>query len=329
MVTDEQRAHIRRLYFAEHWKVGTIAAELGVHHDTVRGALEMERFVRTTARVRPSMLDPYRELITQTLAQHPKLRATRLYEMLKARGYQGSALQVRRYVARHRPVAAAEAYLRLATLPGEQAQVDWAHFGRLRIGGAERPLCAFVLVLSWSRALYARFVLEQSLESFLRCHTLAFQALGGVPRSLLYDNLKSVVLERVGDHIRFHPKLLEFAGHYHFAPKPCAPYRGNEKGKVERSIHYLRHSFFAARTYSSLDDLNAQLSRWIEDTAHARTLPGDTSRRVHQALEEERPRLLPLPENAFSCDVVRTLHSGKTPYVRFDGNDVTVHQFRR
>ncbi|QRK07349.1 transposase [Archangium violaceum] len=160
-------------------------------------------------------------------------------------------------------------------------------------------------------ALYARFVLEQSLESFLRCHTLAFQALGGVPRSLLYDNLKSVVLERVGDHIRFHPKLLEFAGHYHFAPKPCAPYRGNEKGKVERSIHYLRHSFFAARTYSSLDDLNSQLSRWIEDTAHARCLPGDTSRRVHQALEEESPRLLALPENAFGCDVVRTLHSGK------------------
>ncbi|HYO57156.1 MAG TPA: IS21 family transposase, partial [Archangium sp.] len=177
MVTDEQRAHIRRLYFAEHWKVGTIAAELGVHHDTVRGALEVERFVRTTARVRPSMLDPYRDLIAQTLEQHPKLRATRLYEMLKARGYQGSALQVRRYVARHRPVAAAEAYLRLSTLPGEQAQVDWAHFGRLRVGGAERPLCAFVLLLSWSRALYARFVLEQSLESFLRCHILAFQAL--------------------------------------------------------------------------------------------------------------------------------------------------------
>ena len=87
MVTDEQRAHIRRLYFAEHWKVGTIAAELGVHHDTVRGALEVERFVRTTARVRPSMLDPYRELIAQTLEQHPKLRATRLYEMLRARGY--------------------------------------------------------------------------------------------------------------------------------------------------------------------------------------------------------------------------------------------------
>ncbi|WP_239014289.1 hypothetical protein [Archangium violaceum] len=148
MVTDEQRARIRRLYFAEHWKVGTIAAELGVHHDTVRGALEVERFVRTTARVRPTMLDPYRDLIAQTLAQHPKLRATRLYEMLRARGYQGSALQVRRYVARHRPVSSAEAYLRLSTLPGEQAQVDWAHFGRLRIGGAERPLCAFVLVLS-------------------------------------------------------------------------------------------------------------------------------------------------------------------------------------
>ena len=94
--------------------------------------------------------------------------------------------------------------------------------------------------------MYARFALDQTLESFLRGHVHAFEALG-VPRHILYDNLKSVVLERQGDHVRFHPTLLDFAGHYHFAPKPCAPYRGNEKGKVERTIQYLRHAFFAAR----------------------------------------------------------------------------------
>ncbi len=133
------------------------------------------------------------------------------------------------------------------------------------------------------------------------------------------------MLERQGDHIRFHPRLLELAGHYHFAPKPCAPYRGNEKGKVERTIRYLRDSFFAARSYSSLADLNAQLARWIAEVAHARRVPGDASGRlVREALDAERPRLLPLPEKAFETDVVRAVASGKTPYVRFDGNDYSI-----
>src|SRR5690606_25602838 len=107
--------------------------------------------------------------------------------------------------------------------------------------------------------IYARFTLDQRMESFLRCHHEAFTAFGGVPRHLLYDNLKSAVLERVGDHVRFHPQLLELSAHYHFEPRPCAPYRGNEKGRVERAIRYIRGSFFAARSYSGLDDLNAQL----------------------------------------------------------------------
>ena len=105
----------------------------------------------------------------------------------------------------------------------------------------------------------------------------------------------SVVLERVGDHIRFHPRLLELAGHYHFAPKPCAVARGNEKGRVERMIGFLRHSFFAARPFTSLDDLNAQLARWIEEVAHARPVPGDPfGQLVRDALAEERAHLLPL-----------------------------------
>src|SRR5437773_1797174 len=99
----------------------------------------------------------------------------------------------------------------------------------------------------------ACFTLDQSLESFVRGHVFAFDRLGGVPRALLYDNLKTAVLERHADLIRFNPRLLDLAGHYHFAPKPCAPYRGNEKGKVERAIQYLRHSFFAARRFSSVE----------------------------------------------------------------------------
>jgi hypothetical protein len=115
------------------------------------------------------------------------------------------------------------------------------------------------------------------------------------------------------------------AGHYHFAPQPCAPYRGNEKGKVERLIRFLRESFFAARTYTSLEDLNAQLTYWIEAVAHRRPVPGDPDKTsVADALQQEQPRLVALPEHPLCCVLTRSVVSGKTPYVRFDGNDYSI-----
>jgi transposase len=325
MIDAELFARIRRLYFAEHWKVGTIAAELGVHHDTVERAIEADRFARSPRQVLPSMLDPYKAFIGEVLDRHPRLRATRLLDMLRTRGYPGGYSPVMRYVRSARPAAKAEAFLKLQTLPGEQAQVDWGHFGKIVVGAATRLLSLFVMVLAWSRAIFARFTLDQTLETFLYGHALGFEAFGGVPRRILYDNLKSVVVERVGEHIRFHPQILECAGHYHFAPVPCAPYRGNEKGKVERTIQYLRHGFFAARRFISVEDLNRQLAEWLERSAHARPVPGDATRRpVADALVEERERLLPLPANRFACDHVRPVVSGKQPYVRFDRNDYSI-----
>src|SRR3990172_2957641 len=151
MISEAQRAEIRRLFYAEHWRIGTIASELGLHADTVRAALETARFnVRTV--VRPSRLDPYLDFLRTTLEQYPRLRAPRLHEMLAARGYAAPATQPRRLVRRLRPRPPAEAYLRLHTLPGEQAQVDWGHFGNLSVGQARRPLSAFVLLLSLSLA---------------------------------------------------------------------------------------------------------------------------------------------------------------------------------
>lgn len=328
MISDETRALIRRLHFAEHWKVGTIATELGLHHGTVERAIAAEVGGAVPRPVRSTMLDPYKAFIVQTLEQHPRLRASRLHEMIRARGYAGSYTGVRRYVQTVRPRRATEAFLRMRTMPGEQAQVDWGYFGKVEVGRARRSLSCFVMVLGWSRAIYARFFYDQRQESFIRGHVQAFEALG-VPREILYDNLKSAVIERVGDHIRFHPRLLELAGHYHFAPKPCAPYRGNEKGKVERAIQYLRHSFFAARTWRDLADLNAQLARWIEDVAHHRVVPDDPDRRrVADVLALERERMLPLPAHAFACDEVRGVSSGKTPYVRFDLNDYSIpHEY--
>jgi transposase len=324
MIAPEQHAQIRRLFYAEHWPVHTIAAQLGLHHDTVRRAIESDRFIRPGMQIRPSALDPYKAVIRATLESYPRLRATRLWAMVRERGFVGSALQVQRYVRTVRPAARAEAFLRLDTLAGEQAQVDWGNFGQVRIGSTTRLLSCFVLVLSWSRACYARFALDQTLESFLRGHVEAFAALQGVPRTILYDNLKSVVRERVGDHIRFHPRVLELAGHYHFAPQPCAVARGNEKGRVERMIGFLRHAFFAARAFASVADLNAQLTRWIAEVAHVRPVPGRREQRVADALTEEQPRLLPLPEHPATCDLLRVVHSGKTPSIRFDGNDYSI-----
>ena len=135
MISDAQRANIRRLFFAEHWKVGTIAAELGLHHDTVHFAIESRSFLAPVLRARAEMLDPYRDFIHVTLEQYPRLRATRLHEMLRGRGYTGSVFPVRRFVARTRPTKH-EAFFRLSVMPGEQAQVDWASFGSIVVGPA-------------------------------------------------------------------------------------------------------------------------------------------------------------------------------------------------
>ena len=320
MITPAQRAEIRRLYFGEHWKVGTIAAALGVHHETVRAALQHGTGGLRRGASRPSALDPFLPFIRDTLTQYPRLRATRLHEMLRLRGYPGSAVQVRRMVRRLRPQAATRVYRRVVTLVGEQAQVDWGTFGTVRIGHGTRAVSGFVMVLGYSRALFALFTLDQTLESFLRGHVAAFAALGGSARTLVYDNLRSAVLDRRGTAIQFHPRLLELAGHYHFAPRPCTPARGNEKGKVERQIQYLRHAFFAARPFRDLDDLNAQFRRWRDDIAHQRRHPEQRDRTVADVLTEEQPRLLPLPAHPFETDAMRAVRSGKTPYVRFDRN---------
>ena len=324
MITPEQHAEIRRLYYGEHWKVGTIAAALGVHHEAVRAAIVNDTQSVRRGTCRATQLDPYLPLIRDTLAQYPRLRATRVFEMVKARGYAGSVVQLRRAVRLIRPAATATVYRRLTTLAAEEAQVDWGAFGAMRIGRGVRPLSGFVMVLSYSRAVFALFTVDQTLESFLRGHVEAFAAFQGVARTLVYDNLRSAVLERAGTAIRFHPRLLELAGHYHFAPRPCTPGRGNEKGKVERQIQYLRHAFFAARTFADVDDLNAQFRRWRDEVAHQRPHPEQRDRTVAEVLTEEQPRLLPLPAHPFETTVLRAVVSGKTPYVRFDRNSYSI-----
>lgn len=323
-IDPELQAQILRYHHVEKWRVGTIARQLGVHHSTVDRVLVQAGLPKAERASRPSMIDPYRAFIAEQLARFPTLTASALYAMVRERGYHGGPDHFRHQLALLRPRRPAEAYLRLRTLPGEQAQVDWGHFGSITVGRAKRPLMAFVMVLSFSRRIYLRFFVDARMANFLRGHQGAFEAWGGLPRVLLYDNLKSAVLERRGDAIRFHPTLLEFAAHYRFEPRPVAVARGNEKGRVERAIRYVRENFFAARPWRDLDDLNAQAAAWCEGVSADRPCPEDRSLRVREAFAQEQPRLVTLPDNPFPTDEQETVRVGKTPYARFDLNDYSV-----
>jgi transposase len=323
VIPPEVEAKILRLHTVEHWPIGTIARELGVHHTTVRRTLARAGLPEPARDRRPRLVDAYEPFIKDVLAQHPSLPASRLHEMVRQRGYVGGPDHFRHVVAMLRPRKSAEAYLRLRTLPGEQGQVDWGHFGTLQVGSAVRGLMAFVMVLSWSRRIFVRFFLSARMEDFLRGHVAAFDAFGGVPRVLLYDNLRSAVLERRGAAIR-NPTLLRFAGHHGYEARPVAPYRGNEKGRVERAIRYLRTSFWPARRFDGLDDLNEQAAAWCVGDSSDRRCPEDRTMTVRQAFEQEQPRLLSLPDDDFCVEERLEVSVGKTPYVRFDLNDYSV-----
>ncbi len=329
-ISPELEAKILRYFHVEKWRVGTIARQLGIHHGTVDRVLSQAGLPKAARPHRPSMIDPFLPFIVETLEQFPGLTASRLYAMVRERGYAGGEDHFRHLIVHHRPAKQPEAYLRLRTLPGEQGQVDWGHFGTITIGKAVRVLMAFVIILSFSRRIFLRFFLDARMSNFLRGHEAAFQCWQGLPRILLYDNLKSAVLERQGQAIRFHPTLMDFAALYRFEPRPVAVARGNEKGRVERAIRYIRDNFFAARTFTDLDDLNAQAEAWCDGPALERPCPEDRSMSVREAFEQEQPQLLALPDNPFPTDEREEISVGKTPYVRFDLNDYTVpHTFVR
>ena len=323
-VTTEETAKILRLHHAERWPVGTIGAQIGRHHDTIERVLAQSGLEVHKQSTRGRLVDPFIAFLKETLAKYPRLRASRLWSMAKARGYTGSKNGFRAIVSRLRPRRAAEAYLRRVVLPGQEAQVDWAHFGKLTIGRATRDLWAFVMVLSYSRLRFLRFSVRAAMPSFLAGHVESFRFFGAAPRTNLYDNLKSAVLEREGDAVRFHPTLLALAGHYRFEPRACAPYRPNEKGRVERAIRDARENFFAAREFKSLADLNGQARVWCLEIAKERKVPDARDTTCDAAFLEERSKMIELPGDDFPVEERVEVRVGKTPYVRFDKNDYSV-----
>jgi transposase len=317
-------AQILRLHAVEKWRVGAIARQLHVHRDAVRRVLGGNCAPVHTSPLRPSRIDPYRPFILATLEKFPTLTAARLHAMVAERGYIGASSHFRFLVAGMRPVRAPRLTGACARCLLSRRRSDWGHFGHLRIGRARRALMAFVMVLSHSRMVFMRFFLDARMDSFLRGHALAFMALGGVPRALLYDNLKSAVVERVGDAIRFNPTLLALAGYCRFEPCPVAPARGNGKGRGERAIRYIRDSFFAGRTFSDLDDLNAQARAWCLGRAADRRWHEGGTLSVRQAFQAEALKLPALPAHEFALGERVAVSMGKTRYVRFDLNDYSV-----
>lgn len=323
-ISEDVRAKVLRYHHVEKWRVGTISHQLGIHHTTVKRILAETGVESVKLAHGGSMIDPYLGFIHEQLKQYPTLTAKRLYDMVCERGYQGGPDHFRHLISLHRPKRRAEAYLRLKTLPGEQSQTDWGLFGTMMVGNAKRQLSAFVMVLSYSRKIFLRFYLNQRMSNFLNGHERAFSAFGGVPKVVLYDNLKSAVLARQGDAIHFHPTLLAIAAHYRFEPRPVAVARGNEKGRVERAIRYIRSNFFSGRQWRDLEDLNTQAEQWCSGLASRRPCPDDRAYTVAQKFVEEKPHLIALPNTPYSTAEQITVKVGKTPYVRFDLNDYSV-----
>ena len=317
-------AEIQRLHVAERWPIGTIATQLSVHPDVVRRVLGLLKSKSRGNIMRPLLLDAHIEFIDSTLKQYPDLRATRLYDMLRERGFQGGARMVRQHVATVRPAVRGRAHFKLEALIGEQAQVDWAHVGTVPVKGGTRALWLFVMVLSYSRALWGEFVLDLTAASLRRSLIRAAQYFGGNPRQWLFDNPKIVVQERHGNAVRFHPELAELSGQFYVQARLCGVRQPQHKGRIERAVRYVRDRLLAGQEISSVEQGNAKMKHFLTNVALMRPHPEISNQTVSDVLKEERLRLLPLPNPMPSLKQTHVGHSDKCAFVRFDTNNYSV-----
>jgi transposase len=283
--------------------VSAIARRVGIDRKTVRKYIErgLEPPSYGPRQPRARRLEPFEAYLRQRVVAYPGLTASRLLREIREHGYGGGYSAVTDFLREVRPSPMPAFEVRFETPPGEQAQVDFAQFQVIFTDepSAPRIVWLFSLVLGYSRLIWARFVAHQDLQTVLRCHMAAFAALGGVPREILYDRMKTAVIgEDDQAHIVYNRALIDFAGHYGFHLKACRPYRAKTKGKVERPFRYIREDFFLARSFRNLDDLNAQLAHWLGTVANPR-VHATTRRVVNEAFAEEK--LQPLPLVPFSA----------------------------
>jgi transposase len=279
--------------------VSAIARQLGIDRKTVRAHLArgLTAPVYKVRPPRPRPIDPFEPYLRERVVAFPTLTGRRLWRELKERGYQGGYTAITDLLRDLRPPRTTGFEVRFETSPGEQAQVDFAQFvvEFTDEPGVRHIVWLFSLVLGYSRLIWARFVVHQDLQTVLRCHIAALEAIGGVPREILYDRMKTAVIGGDLDGLVIYNRaLLDLACHYGFQPRACRPYRAKTKGKVERPFRYIREDFFLAGSFGNLEDLNGQLRHWLETVANPR-VHATTRRVINEAFAEERSALKPLP----------------------------------
>lgn len=318
-------AAIRRLREVEKLSRSAIARRLNIHRRTVGRALaspmgppaDLPRHGSQAGR-----LDSHKDYLHRRLRDYPELSGRKLLVEIRRLGYAGGYTILKEFLRTIRPETP-KAFLRIETQPGEFAQVDWANVGTIQIGNGKRKLSCFVMVLSFSRMMYLELTLSQCLEDFMACHVSAFRFFGGIVKKINYDNLKTVVLSRMGAEIRFHPRFLDFAGYYLFDPVPCAVRAPWQKGKVENGIKYVRSAYLAGRPLLNLPQLREDAATWLSEEANVR-IHGTTRERPVDRFVAERPLLGPLPPTDYDCAIVRSLPASKQGLVQFETNRYTV-----
>jgi transposase len=324
MIDYETRCRIRHMHQKEGLNFQQIALALGLDPETVSKYARAENYVaRRPGRPRASKLDGFKPMIQRLLERHP-YSATQILQQLRTEGYEGGFSILKEYVRLVRPVRH-RAYLTLAFEPGEAAQVDWGCAGTMTIGQTRRRLSFFVMVLCHSRMSYVEFTCGEALEHFLTCHRNAFEYFGGVPRTVLIDNLKTGVLRHpVGEKATFHPRYLDFAAHYGFEPRACNVRRANEKGRVENGVGYVRKNFLAGLDIPpGLDVLNAAARHWRDSVANTR-VHAETRQTPLALFEIERPALGLLPPEGADTSVTRIVRVTNRCRVVLDTNRYSV-----
>jgi len=318
-------AEVLRLGLVEGIGVRAIARRLHMARKTVRKILGRHRAPpKPVAEARGSILDPYEPAIRAVLDDTPEMLAPAILERLRPLGYTGGVTILRDRLRRLRPRGHREAFLTLDFAPGEAIQIDWADFG-FALPGVPRRVSAFVAVLCYSRRLYIEFTVSQTMGSFLRCMERSLLFYGGTTFADIFDNMKTVVLSHTATATVFNPKFLDYArARGGFAVRACNVRKGNEKGRVERPIGFVRRRFWPGRRFRDLLDLNTQAVRWRDDFANGRVheVTGKVPELVFE--HEEKRVLKPIPTTPFDTDDVAGMGVTKMFRVPFDRNRYSV-----
>lgn len=323
MIDYQTFCQIRHLHEHDGLNVAQIAHALSLDARTVTTWLAKTHYRPRRASTRSSKLDPYKRTIGQLLEAHP-YSAVQILQRVREAGYEGGLTIVKDYLATVRP-RRAPAYLTLAFAPGECAQVDWGHYGSIGVGNARRKLSFFVMVLCYSRLMYLEFTVSQTMEHFLACHQHAFEFFGTrVPMKIMVDNLKSAVLQRLtGQAPVFNPRYLDFAQHHGFQIVPCAVGKGNEKGRVEAGVGYVKKNLLAGLEMPEFSALNPAARQWLDTIANQR-IHGETRKPPVELFEQEKAHLHPMSANLHDIATVHTARASNRFRVTYDTNRYSV-----